>query len=56
MGLYDQSQTAITFTSIINRNHYVYKRNFTDRKRDGIPCVIIPWINLFLTVNAIQHV
>ena len=22
----------------------MYERNFTDRKRDGIPCVIIPWV------------
>ena len=34
----------ILIISEINSNHPVYEISFIDRKRDIIPCVMIPWL------------
>ena len=39
----NSSKHSILIISRINRSHYAYEINVTDRKRDGISCVIIPW-------------
>ena len=44
----NDSMHSILIISRINRSHSVYEIYFTDRKRDGIPNVIIPCDNITL--------
>ena len=52
MQLQPQVTLWVIFWSIseINENHYAYNKNFSDRKMDIIPYVIIPWFEHFVKI------
>ena len=50
----NNSTHSVLIISRINRSHYVYEGNFTERKRDRIRCVTIPCRSTSRTQSSIE--